>query len=107
MTFTGRTHGAAGLKPTSVLAPQIPTLRNYVFQRQDGKAEEKQVRQAPLIGKDSSGRFRTAQAKEYTPSLNKTFAMAMIDNLKRHHSGVEAAAENAVEAEWRQQYARW
>eukprot|EP00435_Cladocopium_sp_Y103_P064137 s381_g25.t1 len=39
---------------------------------------------AHLIGKDSAGQFRTAVAKQYPASLNKSFAVAIVAKVSRH-----------------------
>ena len=65
-------HGAEGVKPTTLLYAnsQIPKIFCENEQRDLVKPT------APLIGRDASGTFRTAVAKEYPSGMNRCFALA-------------------------------
>eukprot|EP00438_Fugacium_kawagutii_P012499 Skav233813 [mRNA] locus=scaffold658:156389:162218:- [translate_table: standard] len=70
-------YGAPGIKPTNLMysGVQLPALlRRFEL---SGIAKPTQY----VIGKDSSGAFRTSSAKEYPNQLSKAFACAAYENL--------------------------
>ena len=66
-------YGAAGVKPTTLLFANAP-LPDAL---QKCQLENVQRPEVHLIGKNASGQYRTAAAKEYPMALNKSFATAL------------------------------
>lgn len=65
--------GATCVKPTTFLGGNIS------FQHLDGWARhDMPMPRAPMIGKESTGRFRTFKAKEYTWQLNRALASTIM-----------------------------
>ena len=63
--FNQSVHGQVSEKPTNLLTLRLPTISNYIYANQLQQSVTNDVAPQPLIGKDSLGRWRTAQAKEY------------------------------------------
>eukprot|EP00435_Cladocopium_sp_Y103_P062615 s141_g24.t1 len=72
-TFAQWRHGAPGIKPTTLLFANamIPKVMAS-FERLDLAKPT-----TALIGKDSSGAYRTSRAKEYPAGMNRALATAM------------------------------
>lgn len=66
-------YGAAGVKPTTLLFANAPLPDSL----QKCQLENVQRPEVHLIGKNASGQYRTAAAKEYPMALNKSFATAL------------------------------
>lgn len=69
--------GACGVKPTTLLyaGTDLPKYLNY------HKATHMCRPQTVLLGKDDTGRFRTAHAKEYPAALSRSLADALVRDL--------------------------
>ena len=92
LAFHQSIHGAESKKPTSILVVRMQKIRKYIFKNQLGEEESKGL--LTLLGKDENGKFKTARAKEYPPSLNKAIAMTISEHLEdAHHFGEEAEQE--------------
>ena len=75
-------YGCQGKKPTTVMTIRMPEYRKLVMQRGDhGRCHHARKHNA-LIGKDSSGQYRTQQAKIYPPLMNQDLASAIFAHLK-------------------------
>ena len=81
-------HGQVSSKPTRLLALRLPTLGRYLHTPQ-GYYDTTTVQKTPLCGRDSTGSFRTAQAKEYPPSLCLAFAKSIMDTIQEGESPAE------------------
>ena len=93
-TFRQGRHGAAGPKPTTLLHAHCPIVAVL-----DEMAETRADLPLPtLIGKDHTGQFRTARAKEYPTNLSKCFAMAFWRRIAQHTAveGCEIAEQFAA-----------
>ena len=94
-TFRQGRHGAAGPKPTTLLHAHCPIVAVL-----DEMAETRADLPLPtLIGKDHTGQFRTARAKEYPTNLSRCFAMAFWRRIAQHTAveGCETAEHTALE----------
>lgn len=76
--FDQSVHGQVSQKPTNLLALRAPTLANYLYSYQLHDTAPLPVI-AALTGKDAKGQWKTAQAKEYPPSLCKALALTIHD----------------------------
>ena len=82
--FNQGDHGQIALKPTTLLAVRLPTLRkrlatNYFPEECKGKHIE------TIIGLSEDGTWKTAPAKEYPPSMNRAIALAIFDAVSSRH----------------------
>ena len=75
-TFGQWKYHAKGTKPTTFLYGHLDHLPNTMRSFEDCNAERPQV---PLVGRDSSGNFHTASAKEYPPLLNAAMAACVTE----------------------------
>ena len=66
--------GATGVKPTTLLCANI----DLTFHVEQCSLADIVMPVNPLIGMKPSGEFRTSEAKEYPPGLNKAFASAVM-----------------------------
>ena len=69
-----RDYSQLGTKPTFLLASRLPGFAQHLqaFARPPLEATH------ALVGRDASGKFRTAVAKEYPPALNQAMGSAFI-----------------------------
>ena len=77
--FTQDVHGQISVKPTRMLFLRMPSVVKYLYRPQEEVAKTKDL--APLMGKNTDGSFRSAQAKEYPSSLCKALAKGILDSL--------------------------
>ena len=76
--FNQGPHGQVSTKPTTFLCLRLPTIDRYLHKYQGG---EKKQKAGILQGTDTTGAFRTKDAKEYPESLNRAISNAIIDSL--------------------------
>lgn len=74
--------GAAGVKPTCLRALNLgePALTTAVLQ--EGMEPWRVKPSIQLIGRDASGRYRTAAAKEYSSALCRTMLISLVKGLR-------------------------
>ena len=64
---------------TCFLCLRMKTIDQYLYKFNGGEIKPNQ---GHLVGKDSNGRYLTAQAKEYPESLNRALALAAADAIR-------------------------
>ena len=98
LTFHQSIHGAESKKPTTLLTVRMQKLRKHIYKNQLGEEESKGM--ITLLGKDEKGKFRTARAKEYPPSLNKAIAKTISEHVEDAHHFGEETEGGAPHNEW-------
>ena len=88
------TNGQVSDKPTGLLAARLPTLHHYIHTKQGYTAPLPKVQ--TLTGKDATGKWNTAQAKEYTPSFCRAIALAVHDTLASNTNNRLQADDDAT-----------
>lgn len=84
-------YGSAGIKPTTLLYSNGSLPRAlYAHELVDAVKPT-----TYLLGRDETGSFRTAVAKEYPSALSKAFAAFFSDCLQRHRYRISGDAEPA------------
>lgn len=79
-----RLFGADSIKPTGVLAAQLPSFARHFWQHKDNDA----VRPSEVsIGLNAEGAFKTSHLKEYPTRLSKAFASAVWSQLRSDYQG--------------------
>ena len=87
LTFRQSVHGATSAKPTTMLVIRAPELRKFLYKAQLPLQEDR-IQDETLIGRDAAtGKWKTAKAKEYPPSLCMAFAKAIRANIVVHSKG--------------------
>eukprot|EP00438_Fugacium_kawagutii_P017064 Skav215212 [mRNA] locus=scaffold1252:48299:57606:- [translate_table: standard] len=74
-------YGAVGVKPTTLRSLNLGDEQATLAALRTGESEHFVRPLVALQGKDSSGRFRTARAKEYPTDLSRGMAYALIKGL--------------------------
>eukprot|EP00435_Cladocopium_sp_Y103_P030094 s1574_g7.t1 len=75
--------GSEAVKPTGLLAWQMPYFKRDLYQFADFSLVRPRV---AAIGQDANGQFRTSRHKEYPPFLGRALAAAFLYQLQRLHS---------------------
>ena len=83
--FKQSDHGQIGVKRTTLLGLRTPTLL-YRIKSPDRTLPAPGFK-GPLAGKDADGKWKTCDAKEYTPSMCKALALAMLDSIDKAFVG--------------------
>ena len=89
VTVEQRKYGSSGIKPMTLLFSncRLPEALEQC------RLLEPIRPQGYLIGKAAGGTYRTSAAKEYPPALNKSFAVALKDVLRRSAAAAFTAAD--------------
>ena len=83
--------GSAGIKPTTLLYSHGSLPRALEAHELSGVEKPTTY----LLGRDATGVFRTAYAKEYPSALSKAFAAFFHDSLQRHRHRIKGDVEQA------------
>eukprot|EP00435_Cladocopium_sp_Y103_P041613 s1445_g11.t1 len=75
--------GSEAVKPTGLLAWQMPYFKRDLYQFADFNLVRPRV---AAIGQDANGQFRTSRHKEYPPLLGRALAATFLYQLQRLHS---------------------
>ena len=78
-TYRQDAHGQVSQKMSCFLCLRMKTIDQYLYKFNGGEIKPNQ---GHLVGKDSNGRYLTAQAKEYPESLNRAIALAAADAIR-------------------------
>ena len=88
-TFKQSVHGQIAAKPTTFLLLRLDGISKYLYSFQGHSVPLARVQQ--LHGRNASGAWNTAAAKEYPPSLCRAIACAVKDSIDgRQDLGVNA-----------------
>ena len=93
--------GASTVKPTALLHAGLP---NFWQSMNKWKLEGVERPTAVAIGKDSQGRYKTAQAKEYPRELGGAFAQLAYDRLMMVHGRRYMEKDGEVDREFSEWY---
>ena len=90
VTFRQGPLGQVAVKPTTLLALRVPSIRTHLAHQADLDWRPPEM---AAIGKDATGRWRTTRLKEYPPGMCVALAAAIADAVQEADDSRTATAE--------------